>query len=351
MRRNGEYIMRHIMAKRRRQDTDRPPETHSSVRRQLALAAGSEGFKNRNPVYHVTENFRMSFDEIGRRHAAELAGSDTGGFALSDGRPSSYAEGSYGRRQTPDAVLGVPDTTGAQGIYQMRYPEYQDVVRRFSEIAFNRGTLAGAVMAGTGKMMLVSCLKRVVGQTSIREQQRRLFEGGSQHMNIPGHTSGSVVFNRGVIDSAVGLVVDTLADARRIVDSMADIAAGQSVMGEMDGAGTLRKLYPFLDDSRERKLIRDYGERLKVSDDPEERHLLQNASVHAQALIQKKAQMKAEFINKLRFISDRSAEALALFETPGFVEEVSQKLDIADEPPEPPPDEPEEGGEDRDASD
>ena len=36
------------------------------------------------------------------------------------------------------------------------------------------------------------------------------------------------------------------------------------------------------------------------------------------ATVGKKAQMKQEFINKLRFLSDRATEALEVFEAPGF---------------------------------
>ena len=49
------------------------PVTETETRRQLAAAAGSEAFQHRDPVYHVTEAFQQSFDQIGRKHARELA--------------------------------------------------------------------------------------------------------------------------------------------------------------------------------------------------------------------------------------------------------------------------------------
>ena len=92
--------------------------------------------------------------------------------------------------------------------------------------------------------MLISCLKRTVGQSEpTKEQQRRLFEGSSQQRNAANHTPDTIVFNRGFVCSAVGLVVDTLRDARRVVDSIANLATGKSNMGNAGGAETLQKMY------------------------------------------------------------------------------------------------------------
>lgn len=331
--------MQHALIKRKQRQTEPANTNEKDVRRQLAWAAGSEYFQNRDPLYHITEDFRQTFDEIGRRHAAELAGETVGGFSKAEQEQSGGQEEQTSGGTPRDARR--PDPTSAKGLYQMRDPGNQDMIRRFSETAFQRGTLAGAVMGGTGKMMLVSCLKRTVGQSQpVKEQQRRLFEGASQQRNVPGHSPDAVVFNRGFADSAVGLVVDTLRDARRVVDSMADLAQGKSDMGASGGAGTLQKMYPFLDDSRERTLTEQYRQRLALTDDPAERQLLQNALVRTQALTAKKAQMKTEFINKLRLISDRASEALTLFETPGFAQEVAREAEQADQPPETPPSDP-----------
>ena len=79
------------------------------------------------------------------------------------------------------------------------------MVRRFSETAFQRGTLSGAVLEGTGQMMLFSCLKKTVGQSQPDKwQQRKLFEKASPMRNVPGHSPDKVVFNRGFTHSAGG---------------------------------------------------------------------------------------------------------------------------------------------------
>jgi len=155
---------------------------------------------------------------------------------------------------------------------------------------------------------------------------------------MPGHVPDKVQVNRGFSDSAVALTVDVLRDARRVVDSMRDIAMGRSLTGTGDGAQTLQKMYPFLDDSKERGLLEQYESQLKdVPEGDPRRAVLQNAVTRTRALIGKKAQMRLEFMNKLRFLSDRATEALEVFEQPGF----SQALDAAlrqalgeEEPPE-----------------
>ena len=95
------------------------------------------------------------------------------------------------------------------------------MLQRFSETAFQRGTMSAAVLQGSGRMMLFSCLKKTIGQSQPNKwQQRKLFEKASPGRNAPGHNPDKVFFNRGFTDSAVGLVIDTLRDARRTVETM-----------------------------------------------------------------------------------------------------------------------------------
>ena len=211
---------------------------------------------------------------------------------------------------------------------------------RFSQIAFQRGTLSGAVLRGSGKMMLFSCLKRTVGQSQpVNQRQQRLLEAGSQRRNVAGSPPDQVIFNRGQVDGAVGLVVDVLRDARRVVDSMTRLAQGDNVLADGSGAETLRKTYPFLSDSRERELLAGYREELAACQSPQDRAVLQNAIVKTQALLDKKQQMKQRFIARLREVSDAATQALTDFEQPGFAQELSQMLEGQTAPPPPPEDE------------
>ncbi len=309
-----------------------PALTEERVRRQIGQAAGTEYFQNRDPLYHVTESFQMTFDAMGRHHAAQLAGEQ-------------------GSQQEIEAQRGdfsgkdLPDGTSSRSFYERHTGEAQDQLRRFSETAFQRGNMSAAVLKGTGQMMLFSCLKKTVGQSQPDKwQQRKLFEKGSPHRNSPGHAPNRVIFNRGFTDSAVGLVVDTLRDARRTVEDLQALATGQSnsEMGVVGGAQTLQKMYPFLDDSRERELLEEYKAQLEEMEDTDPRRsILRNALGRTNALIAKKAQMKLEFINKLRFVSDRATEALEVFQQPDFSAQLHEALcrELAPEPPD-------DGGED-----
>ena len=120
-------------------------------------------------------------------------------------------------------------------------------------------------------MMLFSCLKKTVGQSQPdRWQQKKLFEGASSMRNVPGHSPDRVIFNRGFTNSAVGLVVDTLRDARRTVEDLQDLVLGKSEMGAA-GGDTLRTMYPFLDDSRERGLLEQYRNQIRTARDSQEK--------------------------------------------------------------------------------
>ena len=322
--------MNWTQTRRRAAEIPAAPAAEQTLRRQMAWAAGTEQFQHRDPLYHVTESFQQTFDAMGRRHAEELAG----------GRPEGQAAGE--QAQQPEG-RETPDPTSARAFYERPQPEDQDMIRRFSETAFQRGTLSGAVLEGTGQMMLFSCLKKTVGQSQPDKwQQRKLFEKASPMRNVPGHSPDKVIFNRGFTHSAVGLVVDTLRDARRTVEDMRDLALGKSEMGQA-GADTLRTMYPFLDDSRERALLEQYRQQLRQAGAGGEKAALQNAAARMEALLEKKAQMKQEFINKLRFLSDRAAEALAVVSEPGFSQALDQALRESMGAEEPPPDE---GGED-----
>ncbi len=319
--------MQRVQKRRPKQEPPAPRGLEHQLRRQMAWAAGTEAFAHRDPLFHVTESFQQTFDAMGRRHAAQLGGQQEAAQAASAG-----AEGQ-------DQTTELPDPTSARSFYERGGPEEQDMLRRFSETAFQRGTLSGAVLQGTGQMMLFSCLKKTVGQSQPDKwQQRKLFEKASPMRNVPGHSPDKVIFNRGFTDSAVGLVVDTLRDARRTVEDLRDLALGKSEMGQA-GADTLRTMYPFLDDSRERALLAEYRQQRDKAGSVQEKAALEHAAARMEALVAKKGQMKQEFINKLRFLSDRASEALEAFSQPGFSEALFETLRETFGAEEPPPDE------------
>ena len=315
--------------KKQRQEAA-PAIRQAEVQRDLAQAAGTEYFQYRDPLYHVTENFQQTFDQIGRRHAASLDGNQEQGWPQAETMPQTEAERGVGSEAFP---AGQEPLAGkGKGEPRLRnLPNTMIPLQQFSETAFQRGTLSASILAGTGKMMLVSCMKRTIGQSGPKRiQQQTLFDTGSQTRNVPNRDPDQMLFNRSFAGGAVGLVVDTIRDARRVVQSMEDMARGTGELHSAD-TGTLRAMYPFLDDSKERQLLEQYTAQLEQTADGRERAVLQNGLVHVRSLLTKKRQMKVEFINKLRLISDRAIEAQAEFEAPGFVEEVAAALETPEE--------------------
>ena len=317
------------------------PLTQPMVQRQLAGAVDAGAFQHRDPLWHVTESFQQTFDRIGRRRAAQLTLESEGGAGLSAVLGGFSAETA---RQQQEAARPGADRSAQRGAAPTRerkaqyHPELpQGPIQTFSETAFQRGNLAASVLQGTGRMMLATCLKRSLGQAEPLQHRQNLFAGGSQARTVPGSAPDQMVFWRGYAQSAVGLVVDVLTDARAVVDSMAQMAGGTGALEENEGAQTLRRVYPFLDDKREQALLARYRAQLAETRDPREKPVLQNAIVHTHALIERKAQMKEAFINKLRWISDKAQEALQEMESADTLEEVARELA---EMPLPPPPEP-----------
>ena len=102
---------------------------------------------------------------------------------------------------------------------------------------------------------------------------------------------------------------------------MASVARSADEGTQADRAAMYR-LYPFLDDSRDAALEAEYREELAGCTDERMKPILQNALVKTLSLRAKKAQMKNEFINKLRLISDRATETLAELEASGTEDEI-----------------------------
>ena len=314
------------IAIRKRKRPDSAHALRESVERQLSFAVDAGMPRRGDPLYYVAESFQREFRDIGVKR--------------SEGKPE--------REDAPDETEASEKRREAEAQEQEDMKESQKrekpdeekriggaPMKEFSQMAFERGELSAAVLQGTGKMALISCLKRSAGQP---EQSATLFGLGAQTRNVPARDPDQMMFHRNFAQSAVGLVVDTLRDARQTVDSLREMAMGTEGFRVQDGGATLRTMYPFLDDSRERALLDERRERLKGDCTPEERAILENAAVRAEALIAKKARMKEEFIQRLREISDRATQALEELERPETVEEAAQALSET-EAPNPPPDE------------
>ncbi len=195
---------------------------------------------------------------------------------------------------------------------------------RFAELAFNRGKLAQAVLRGSGEMMLFTCLKRSLGESLPNEQkQRRLFESSSVHKRV--NSGSSVVFNRGEVNSAVGLTVNVLMDARRNVELLTKLANGDGALPDNGGAETLRKVYPFLSDRDEQAQLAEY-DRLLHGSDADEAGLIKSARLKTEAIIARKAQMKHQFCDTLRKMSQNASLAAAMFSSDDFITSLNSAL-------------------------
>ncbi len=314
--------------KSRKLTPERSETTKRTAEESLAWAAGTEQFRHRDPLYHVTESFQQTFDRIGRSHAMTL----TAGFSQEELREEENRRESEQRRELrqPERTGGEKKRTGGEagpagrenGVQKLWTGNMPSALTRFSDTAFQRGAMSASVLNGTGKMMLISCLKRTVGQSGPKRiQQQDLLQTGSQVRNIPGRSPDQMVFNRSFAKGALGIVVDTIRDARRVVDSMADMAQGVGELSYGEGE-TMRTMYPFLDISRDLATEKEYRDKLASCTDPREKPVLQNALVQVLSLKAKKTQMRNEFINKLRFLSDRATETLSELEAPGVLDEI-----------------------------
>lgn len=350
-----------LQKKQKRADTPagQTPVTEQMVQRQIALAAGTEKFQHRDPSFHLTETFRQTFDLMGQQRMTENGPETAGRTAqrLSMGEEAAGLDSFSAQTHQQDSTSpkGLEEQPGgwydpAQTDMDSRYEPragQEGRLQRFAEVSFQRGNLSAAVVRGTGKMMLFSCLKRTIGQENSKQmKERKLFQTHSVHREIPRAQGNMAVVNRGFTDSAVGLVVDVLKDARQSLDSLTAMAEGKSGIDQTSGVGTLRKQYPFLDVSQEKELLAQYDARLKELDDSpeneEERQILLMAQQRVHAVMQKKEQMKREFLQKLRFLSDRAAAAAEAFWREDFRQELAEALAPApaSEEPETPPETP-----------
>lgn len=126
--------MRAQVARKKCQEA--PEATREAVERQLAWASGTEYFSRRDPLYHVTEQFQMTFDRIGRSHAATLLEESGGGFSEEENEQAEQErQGGQG-----GAKPGGP--RGQEG-RQRTLPNSGIPMEAFAQTAFQRGTLSG----------------------------------------------------------------------------------------------------------------------------------------------------------------------------------------------------------------
>lgn len=294
-------------------------EIENGVRLSLSRSAGIENIRSRDPVYHISESFSRVYDMNLTRMGSALAPERINGednIKTQGGLFEKEAE--YLHQKSDMNRVIEPEQNGEDDKY-----------RRFSELSLNRGALTGATMRGGGQMMLFSCLKRALGQSEPKnDRQRKLFCGASVEKNTAGQPM-KTYFNRGTVNSAVGIAVDILRDARRTVDGMTELASGKNVLSNGSGAETLRRVYPFLDDKSEKALLEQYKSERKDAENQKDDAriaILDRAVKKTDALIERKSFMKLGFINELRYMSAQAEGAAALFSSDEFRDALTQAL-------------------------
>lgn len=300
----------------------------SSEDRQVAWAAGTERFMHRDPTYHLSENFQRSFDLIGKqagrknsKPAGEEAEKDRSLDPFYQNRMKEREE-SKGQDLPGHPWYSVNELDMADS-YVAREGD-EERLGRFADISFQRGNLSAAILNGTGRMMLFSCLKRTVGQEeSLNLRERKLFQSYSVHKSIPESQNGIGIANRGFAKSAVGMVIDVTKDSRKSLENLEKLASGDRQDDADAGRETLRKQYPFLMTDREELLLKDYESRLKGKDlSDDERKILMDAQKRVMTVLRKKQQTKREFLEKIRQLRARAVEAEELFSSEDFLNEI-----------------------------
>jgi len=330
--------------------SDGLPINHEKVLKNLSWASDSEQLPNRDPMFHITDNFMRSFDAMGTMQQEMLNNSmKSEGPGLTDPAGKKLSE-SKENLDNIDDKDDEEEKDGKQALYRQTRmnEEFEEnkygkgrLMNRFTDMTFMRGKMSAAVLKGTGNMMLFSCLKRTIGQSQpYKLQQRKLFQGGSRQwkpMNVKASDASATTLVRNEVfaDSAIGLVFNVTKDARRTMEQMTELIANGGT-----GTETWERMMPFLNMDKEETLLEQYKQRLlELGDNPEneqERSTLNKAVTRVETMMAKKRELRNEFMFKLRAIGGQARKACEVFSDEEFQNILKSNLHLAQEYPEPP---------------
>lgn len=288
---------------KRQQDTPPNGRLEQQIRRQLAWTAHASGGMERDPFVHLSEQFCTRFDQRGRQMLAQ--------------------------------TVEEQERTGGSR------PEF---LCCFGQTLFQRGQLAGAILNGTGEVMLQSCLRSSLRKFAPEAfPQRHLFAPMNREQYIPLHTTDRVRYAQEQSGTAVAIVTGALQSGTELLSEWMDVLQGTAT--EQAGLRqTLRNLYPFLDDSRERQLADTYRRMLEDPACTGQRKMdLEHGMLHANGLIREKARQRQRmqdllggFLQRARVMQQAlQRETLQhdlWFWSTAVMEEVSHGTDVAAEP-------------------
>lgn len=296
------------------------------------------GRETPDPIGLLSQNYRNTFDLVGREKAAQLAGKERG----EDRDAASAREDTAGANTERESVS---EDSIAEKRRRHDSPQYSHSGRqlaeggfcdRFSENAFRGGKLAGAVLAGQGRNMFITCVDRALTVDKASNEKQRKLLGASAFSKKVGGKPASVMANRDV-RSAVGIAVDAVQGASRVLDIFRGLAEDpgsfQEDYLEMYGVHTLEKTYPFLRTDSDKALINKYKSRLKTlendksADAAQERQSISSALKKAEAILNKKEAEKRNFLTQLSKMQNNAREAEKLFSSEGFAETVLEEIE------------------------
>lgn len=311
----------------------RYPERDAGLKSDVLTSHSGSG--SVDPIFMLTDIFTRSFDEIGKRRSAEMAG-----------EAMTSAGSRDGQWQTADKSPGTQERShdSPEYVHSRRELNEHEFADRFSAYAFRGGKLANAVMAGQGRKMFTVCLSRALGRSfQGGERQSKLLSESASGMPVGG-MSAHVRFNQDA-QSAVSIVTDAVRGSTRILELFTKLANGSGQEPdtplEMRHIETMRTAFPFLQTGDDRLMIRSCRERLRAlenSSDPaamRTSRLLRSALIKQTAVLRRKEEQQRNFLTKLNEINSNVREAEKLFSTEGFAQQALCEAEelIGDDPP------------------
>lgn len=312
--------MEHVMAIKRKKTAllQLPVKNlQAAIRSDLAVAAGDSKLRERDPVYELTESFRTRFDSFPQR---------TVGMSLNGKQKSTQHEATKSHTDPKERQRAQASESSAYG-----YAQDQDFNNRFVQLAFNNGKMSGAILHGTEKEMFVSCLQRAGGVPFLPDEKQKRLDAASAEVPVRNYGT-RLRFNRWT-HGAAGLVLDSLMDANRVLSLLETLASGRGGDAiEGNDVDMYRKLFPFLSVEHEQKMLAYYEDALKTlsqdgaSQNPldiDKKAVLTQGVLKTRAVIDRKMQMKDEFMVMLRKVMERSHEVKVYFSSPASMNQAA----------------------------
>ena len=274
------------------------------IKKDLNGAIGIREDRNVDPVSCIVDHFKQSFEEN-----------------LLQKRESLEEE----KKTRPNEALEEKSYHNTDN----------DFYNRFVENSLNNGNLASGILNENNKTIFVSILKRSLNTESYsNDETKKLFSKSEKSYpvdNLPIHLE----LNR-YTKETVGIVLDSLMSSNKVLKSFSELIIGKadSKIGEEE-RDTLFKMYPFLCTDKEEALLENYkqklaevkGNDLETNDTLKTKKVLSHGINKTTALINKKQQMKRDFMTVINDILDKSEKAKKTFSDVNFVLEVVEELE------------------------